>query len=88
MSVGDSLPFDPMRLEGEPFVGDVVLTAELMNRALASVFGKLHLIRNGTGPTAMPAVCDQIGGRVYNGCDLLSPPSLADAAEAEKPLWN
>ena len=50
-----------MRLEGEAFVGDVVLTAELTNRALASVFGKLHLIRNGTRPTAMPAVCDQVG---------------------------
>jgi hypothetical protein len=39
------LPFDPTRLEAEAFVGDVVLTAELTNRALASVFGKLHPIR-------------------------------------------
>jgi len=29
VSAGDPLPFDPMRLEGEAFVGDVVLTAEL-----------------------------------------------------------
>jgi shikimate dehydrogenase len=29
MSAVDPLPFDPMRLEGEAFVGDVVLSAEL-----------------------------------------------------------
>ena len=45
VSVGDPLPFDPTRLEAEAFVGDVVLTAELTNRALASAFGKLHPIR-------------------------------------------
>jgi hypothetical protein len=43
---------------------------------------------DGTQPTAMPAVCDQLRGRVYNGCDLLSPASRSDAAEAEKSLWN
>jgi shikimate dehydrogenase len=29
MADGDPLPFDPMRLDGDAFVGDVVLTAEL-----------------------------------------------------------
>jgi shikimate dehydrogenase len=29
MSAGDALPFDPARLDGDAFVGDVVLTAEL-----------------------------------------------------------
>jgi shikimate dehydrogenase len=29
MSAGDALPFDPLRLDGDTFVGDVVLTAEL-----------------------------------------------------------
>ncbi len=36
----------------------------------------------------MPAVCHQLGVRVSNGCDLLSPPALSDAAEAEKPFWE
>jgi hypothetical protein len=39
MSVGDPLPFDPARLDGDAFVGDVVLTATC--RRLSNLWWRL-----------------------------------------------
>jgi shikimate dehydrogenase len=45
MAAGDPLPFDPARLDGDAFVGDVVLTAELIPLLkLASRRGCQYLI--------------------------------------------